>query len=266
MDDFVQSRDHTLGRLIELAGEVDFAAFVFAHDDWTTDRSPACEATEHPARRLRVTTWSSKRGCSAGFSACAGPSSSMHEARSFRVISSASRCVRYDEATTAAEMRIVNQTLRKAIEAEGAVARIEGLWWQFSLTERSEEFEPSAVSLLRISRDRDGGTRGGRPLVAGAGRRSPRDTGAKRRRRSGNPRGSSTAGRASGLGSPMRRSWKGRERSASSPRIARPDTSRRAPTGSRAASYPLTSGVYLRGNPEELSILDGRGTIGGAPN
>jgi hypothetical protein len=29
------------------------------------------------------------------------------------------------------------------------------LWWQFSLTERSQR-EPSAVSLLRIARDRDG--------------------------------------------------------------------------------------------------------------
>ena len=52
-------------------------------------------------------------------------------------------------------MRVVNQKLRKAIENEGRVARIEGLWWQFSLTERSPR-EPSAVSLLRISRDRDG--------------------------------------------------------------------------------------------------------------
>jgi hypothetical protein len=45
-------------------------------------------------------------------------------------------CVRYEEAT-AAEMRVVNEKLRKAIENEGRAARIEGLWWQFSLTERS---------------------------------------------------------------------------------------------------------------------------------
>lgn len=63
--------------------------------------------------------------------------------------------IRYGEATTPAEMRVVNQKLRKAIENQGRVARIEGLWWQFSLTERGS-FEPSAVSLLRISRDRDG--------------------------------------------------------------------------------------------------------------
>jgi hypothetical protein len=63
-------------------------------------------------------------------------------------------CIRYDEATSPAEMRAINQKLRKAIESEGRVARIEGLWWQFSLTARTHE--PSAVSLIRISRDRDG--------------------------------------------------------------------------------------------------------------
>jgi hypothetical protein len=64
-------------------------------------------------------------------------------------------CVRYDEAATPSHMRVVNQKLRKAIENEGRVVRIEGLWWQFSLTELGPR-EPSAVSLMRISRDRDG--------------------------------------------------------------------------------------------------------------
>ncbi len=41
-------------------------------------------------------------------------------------------CVRY-EGTSAAEMRVVNQKLRNAIESEGRVGRIEGLWWQYSL-------------------------------------------------------------------------------------------------------------------------------------
>src|SRR5690606_14709978 len=49
----------------------------------------------------------------------------------------------------------INQKLRLAIENEGRVTRVEGLWWQFSLTQRTER-EPSAVSLLRISRERDG--------------------------------------------------------------------------------------------------------------
>ena len=52
-------------------------------------------------------------------------------------------------------MRVVNEKLRKAIENEGRVARIEGLWWHFSLTALGP-WEPSAVSLIRISRDRDG--------------------------------------------------------------------------------------------------------------
>jgi hypothetical protein len=52
-------------------------------------------------------------------------------------------------------MRVVNQKLRKAIENEGRLARIEGLWWQHSLTALGPQ-QPSAVSLIRISRDRDG--------------------------------------------------------------------------------------------------------------
>ncbi len=44
-------------------------------------------------------------------------------------------CVRYDDTAAAAEIRAVNQKLRKAIENEGRVSRVEGLWWQFSLTE-----------------------------------------------------------------------------------------------------------------------------------
>ena len=63
--------------------------------------------------------------------------------------------VRYSGEMTAPEMRAVNQKIRTAIEDEGRMARIEGQWWQFSLTARTEK-EPSALSLLKISRDRDG--------------------------------------------------------------------------------------------------------------
>ena len=63
--------------------------------------------------------------------------------------------IRYAEVTNS-EIRVVNEKLRKAIENEGGrVARIDGLWWQFSLTERTAK-EPSALSLLKISRDRNG--------------------------------------------------------------------------------------------------------------
>src|SRR6185295_2157405 len=52
-------------------------------------------------------------------------------------------------------MKVVCQKLCHAIETQGHLARIEGTWWQFSLTQRTEK-EPSAVSLLKISRDRGG--------------------------------------------------------------------------------------------------------------
>ena len=51
-------------------------------------------------------------------------------------------------------MRAINQRLRKAIESEGRVERIEGLWWQFSLTCAVRRSRPP--SLIRISRDREG--------------------------------------------------------------------------------------------------------------
>ncbi len=59
---------------------------------------------------------------------------------------------------TAAETRTINQKLKKAIDSESRLKRIEGSWWQFSLTARTEK-EPSALSLLKISRGR-GGRRG----------------------------------------------------------------------------------------------------------
>jgi hypothetical protein len=52
-------------------------------------------------------------------------------------------------------VRQINRELRKAIVAEGRISRMEGDWWQLSLTARTE-LEPSAVSLLTISRDRAG--------------------------------------------------------------------------------------------------------------
>jgi hypothetical protein len=63
--------------------------------------------------------------------------------------------IRYDPDTTPAIVRQINQKLRKAISAEGRISRLEGDWWQLSLTDR-RELEPSAVSLLTITRDRGG--------------------------------------------------------------------------------------------------------------
>ena len=144
----------TLERLFELTYEVDFAAFVFARDDWTANSPPASDpaGSGEASPRDNVVFEAGLFGGVLGMR------------RTFMLHASGSKlptdllgltCVRYDEATAAIEMSVVNEKLRKAIENEGRLARIEGWWWQFSLTERSV-VEPSALGLLRISRDRDG--------------------------------------------------------------------------------------------------------------
>lgn len=143
----------TLERLVELAHDVDFAAFAFAQDDWTTISLAATPSTGagQASPRDNVVFEAGLFGGVLGMR------------RTFILHANGSKlpsdllgltCIRYG-AVTAAEMKIVNQKLRNAIEHEGSVAHIEGLWWQFSLTERSAG-EPSAVSLLQISRERDG--------------------------------------------------------------------------------------------------------------
>ena len=147
----------TLERLIELTREVDFAAFLFAQDDWTTATavppSPAPESG-HAAPRDNVVFEAGLFGGALGMR------------RTFILHAHGSKlptdllgltCIRYGygAAITPAEMKEVNQKVRQAIENEGRLTRIEGAWWQFSLTERTAR-EPSAVSLLRIVRGRDG--------------------------------------------------------------------------------------------------------------
>ncbi len=150
-------------------------------------------------------------------------------------------------------MRVVNQKLRKAIENEGRVARIEGLWWQFSLTERGP-LEPSAVSLLRISRDRYGALELAGRSWQEDGRLSARywcEASKERKEPSG-----------------VFYYWKGeRPRDPNAPQLygtgeillesadrasgyftTRSDT----PTGVNAR----TAGVYWRADPEDMSILD----------
>jgi hypothetical protein len=144
----------TLERLVELAHEVDFAAFVFAQDDWTAVSPPASPAAEsgQASPRDNVVFEAGLFGGVLGMR------------RSFILHANGAKLptdllgltsIRYGDANSEAELTAINQKLRKAIEDEGRVARIEGLWWQFSLTERSVR-EPSAVSLLKISRGRDG--------------------------------------------------------------------------------------------------------------
>ena len=115
----------TLERLLELTRQVDFAAFVFAGDDWTSKSQPAAAAESGQASpRDNVVFEAGLFGGVLGMR------------RTFILHANGSKlpsdllgltCVRYGDATTAAEMRTVNQKLRKAIENEGRVASIEGL-------------------------------------------------------------------------------------------------------------------------------------------
>jgi Predicted nucleotide-binding protein containing TIR-like domain len=242
----------TLERLLELAHEVDFAAFVFAQDDWTTSSplsSPLPESGQASPRDNVVF----EAGLFGGI---------LGMRRTFILHASGAKLptdllgltsVRYEE-TTPAGIRVINQKLRKAIENEGRVARIEGQWWQFSLTELSTR-EPSAVSLLRISRSRDGSLE----LVG----HSWQENGSL------SARYWCEAARERNEPSGLFYYWKGeRPLDPNAPqlhgtgeiRIESPD---------RASGYftthtdnltvnERTAGVYLRADPEDVSILDGR--------
>jgi Predicted nucleotide-binding protein containing TIR-like domain len=140
----------TLDRLVELSQEVDFAAFVFAQDDWTaTDASQSGQASPRDNVVFEAGLFGGALGIRRTFILHAHGSKLPTDLLGLT-------SVRYDPATSPAEVRAINQKLRKAIETEGRRGPIEGAWWQLSLTARSED-EPSAVGLVLISRDRDGG-------------------------------------------------------------------------------------------------------------
>jgi hypothetical protein len=241
-----------LERLLELAQEVDFAAFAFARDDWTTNTTSASPTESGQASpRDNVVFEAGLFGATLGMR------------RTFILHANGAKlpsdllgltCVRYGEATSAAEMKVVNQKLRKAIESEGRVARIEGLWWQFSLTERSIR-EPSAVSLLRISRDRDGALE-----LAG---RSWQEDGSL------SARYWSEAAKERKEAPGIFYYWKGeRPRNPNAPQLDGTGEIR-IESADRAAGYfttrsdthprvnARTSGVYLRANPADMRILYG---------
>src|SRR5262245_21840391 len=243
----------TLERLFELTREVDFAAFVFARDDWTTHSPPASDSKEagQAAPRDNVV----EAGLFGGV---------LGMRRTFILHASGAKlpsdllgltCIRYGEALTATEMRAINQKLRKAIENEGRLSGIEGLWWQFSLTERSAR-EPSAVSLLRISRDRDGALElAGRSWQADGTLSARYWSEASREKK--DPAG-------------IFYYWKGeRPRHPNAPQLDGTGEIR-IESADRAAGYftthsdtdpqvnARTSGVYLRADPEDMSVLDGR--------
>jgi hypothetical protein len=141
----------TLERLLELAREVDFAAFVFAQDDWTTV-SPPASSEPGPGQASPRDNVVFEAGLFGGV---------LGMRRTFILHASGAKlptdllgltCVRYAGAMTPSETKAINQKLRTAIENEGRVTRMEGSWWHFALTERTAD----AVSLIKISRDRNG--------------------------------------------------------------------------------------------------------------
>jgi hypothetical protein len=243
----------TLERLLELAHEVDFAAFVFARDDWTTASPPAssAEGAGQASPRDNVVFEAGLFGGTLGMR------------RTFILHASGAKlpsdllgltCVRYEEATTAAEVKVVIQKLRKAIENEGHLASIEGLWWQYSLTERGPR-EPSAVSLLRIARDR-----GGALEIAG---RSWQEDGTL------SARYWSEAAKEKKEPSGIFYFWKGeRPRDPNAPQLEGTGEIR-LESADRAAGYfttrsdgrtkvnARTSGVYWRADPGDMTIVDG---------
>jgi hypothetical protein len=246
----------TLARLFELAHQVDFAAFVFARDDWTAASQPASPApgSGQASPRDNVVFEAGLFGGVIG----------MH--RTFILHASGAKlpsdllgftCVRYGEATPA-EVKVVNQKLRKAIENEGRVARVEGLWWQFSLTART--LEPSAVSLMRISRDRDGALE-----LRG---RSWQEDGSL------STRYWSEAVKEKKEPSGVFYYWKGeRPRDPNAPQlegtgeILLESIDRGAgffTTRSDASANARTAGVYCRADPEDMGILDGNDDRGRA--
>jgi Predicted nucleotide-binding protein containing TIR-like domain len=243
----------TLERLLELTREVDFAAFVFAQDDWTSN-TPAAEPAATPGQASPRDNVVFEAGLFGGV---------LGMRRTFILHATGAKlptdllgltCVRYDGSTAAAVIKVVCQKLRGAIENEGRRTRIEGTWWEFALTQRSEK-EPSAVSLLKISRDKSG-------ALELTGRAWQEDG-------TLSARYWSEAVKERENGSGMFWYWKGE-------RPLHPDAPQLEGTGemrlesadrasgsftTRADAQQMhtrTAGVFLRAEPTDMSILDGR--------
>ncbi len=241
----------TLDRLVELTREVDLAPFVFAHDDWTTKGASPEEAPGEASPRDNVVFEAGLFGGALG----------IH--RTFILHANGAKlptdllgltAIRYDPDTTPRIVRQINWQLRKAIAAAGRVSRVEGDWWQLSLTERTE-LEPSAVSLLTIARDRAGGLE-----IAGRSWRSDGTLSARYWSEASKER-TDPAG--------IFYVWKGE-------RPREPDAPELEGTGEiklenadRAAGYfttrsvggdlfrARTSGIYVRADPGDRAVLDG---------
>ncbi|MET0892956.1 MAG: TIR domain-containing protein [Pseudoxanthomonas sp.] len=241
----------TLGRLLELTREVDFAAFVFAQDDWTARDSPASDEST-PGQASPRDNVVFEAGLFGGV---------LGMRRTFILHASGAKlpsdllgltCVRYDGSATSAEIKGICQKLRNAITSEGAGARIEGMWWQFSLSQRTEN-EPSALSLLKVSRNRNGALEVNGRAWQEDGMLSARYW--------------SEATREKEDGSGIFYYWKGeRPLHMDAPQLEGTGEIR-LESADRASGYFVTrgdqfnartSGVYLRAEPADVEIFEGR--------
>jgi hypothetical protein len=244
----------TLQRLLELTREVDFAAFVFAQDDWTTN-APAEAPAATPGQASPRDNVVFEAGLFGGV---------LGMRRTFILHATGAKlptdllgltCVRYDGSTAGGVVKAVCQKLRSAIENEGRATRVEGAWWQFSLTQRSEK-EPSAVSLLKIARDRSG-------ALEVVGRSWQEDGTLSARYWS-----EAVKEREDGAGAFFY--WSGeRPLHSDAPRLEGTGEIR-LESADRASGYwttradrdpsvyARTAGVFLRAEPEDAGILDGR--------
>jgi hypothetical protein len=238
----------TLDRLVELSQEVDFAAFVFAQDDWTTtDASESGQAAPRDNVVFEAGLFGGALGIRRTFILHANDSKLPSDLLGLT-------SVRYDPAAGPAEVRAINQKLRKAIESEGRRGPVEGLWWQLSLTMRTKE-EPSAVSLLSITRDREGGLSVNGRAWQEDGTLSARywSEAAKERK---NPDG-------------ILYFWKGeRPRDPNAPQLEGSGEIRMEGVDRASGHWTTrsdrdpgmnarTSGIYLRADPADLRVLDG---------
>jgi hypothetical protein len=245
----------TLDRLVELTREVDFAAFVFAQDDWTTKGALPEAVSGQASPRDNVVFEAGLFGGALGIR------------RTFILHANGAKLptdllgltsIRYDPDTTPAIVRQINQKLRNAIDAEGRISRLEGVWWQLSLTARTE-LEPSAVSLLTISRDRAGALE-----VAGRSWQADGTLSA---------RYSSEASKERVDPARIFYFWKGeRPRDPNAPQLEgtgeiKLESVDRAggywTTRSEGddAFYARTSGIYVRADPSDIAVLDGNDAI-----
>jgi hypothetical protein len=240
----------TLERLVELSQEVDFAAFVFGQDDWTTnpsDESGPGQASPRDNVVFEAGLFGGALGMRRTFILHAKGAKLPTDLLGMTAI-------RYPPALSGADMRTVNQKLRKAIEDSGRVNRLEGDWWQHSLTVRTER-EPSAISLLRIARNREGGLD-----VAGRGWQEDGTI---------SVRYWTVASKEQRDPPAVFYFWNGeRPRHPNAPQLEGTGEIR-LESADRAAGYWITrsdadptlhertSGIYLRADPDDMRVLDG---------